>query len=121
MLIALLSSFSFLPAQLLLRSESMQALFQYGWREALQFLAILLPLAAALSAVLMAVAIRCRSFKEAQASSTLVVLGVSLLPLVAIFNQEGDAPWYAWAPALAQHALMTEVLEGRAGSASRSC
>jgi hypothetical protein len=39
-------------------------------REALLFLVVLLPFAAALSAVLMAVAIRCRSFKEAQANST---------------------------------------------------
>ncbi|MEO8278092.1 MAG: ABC transporter permease [Ideonella sp.] len=111
-LIALLSCLSFLPAQLLLRSESLQALFQYGPREALLFIAVLLPFAAALSAVLMAVAIRCRSFKEAQANSSLVMLAVSLLPLVAIFNPDGDARWQSWIPALAQHSLMTRVLKG---------
>jgi sodium transport system permease protein len=112
MLIAVLSCLSFLPAQWLLRSETLQAMFQFGLREALKFLAVLLPFAAALSAVLMAVAIRCKSFKEAQASSTVVILGVSLLPLVTIFNQGGEARWHLWVPALAQYMLMMRTLKG---------
>ena len=48
MLIAVLSCLSFLPAQWLLRSDNLQALFQFGWREAALFLAVLLPFAAAL-------------------------------------------------------------------------
>jgi sodium transport system permease protein len=112
MLIAVLSSLSFIPAQWLLRSETLQAMFQYGWREALLFLAVLLPFAAALSALLMAVAIRCKTFKEAQASSTVVILGISMLPLVTVFNQSGESPWQLWVPALAQHTLMTRVLKG---------
>ena len=112
MLIAVLSCMSFLPAQWLLRSDTLQAMFQFGLHEALMFLAVLLPFAAALSAVLMAVAIRCKTFKEAQASSTVVVLGVSLLPLVTTFNQSGEAPWHLWVPALAQYTLMMRVLKG---------
>lgn len=114
MLIAVLSSFSFLPGQWLLRSESLQALFQYGLREALMFLVLLVPLAAALSALLMAVAIRCKTFKEAQANNTLVILVVSLLPLVTLFNQEGEQPWQLWVPALGQVMLMNRVLKGEA-------
>jgi sodium transport system permease protein len=112
MLIAVLSCMSFLPAQWLLRSDTLQAMFQFGLHEALMFLAVLLPFAAALSALLMAVAIRCKTFKEAQASSTVVVLGVSLLPLVTTFNQSGEAPWHLWVPALAQYTLMMRVLKG---------
>jgi sodium transport system permease protein len=112
MLIAVLSSFSFLPGQWLLRSDTLAAMFQYGPREALLFLAVLLPLAAALSAVLMAVAIRCRSFKEAQASATVVVLAVSLMPLVNVFNLGSESRWSLWVPALAQTTLMTRVLKG---------
>lgn len=112
MLIAVLSCLGFLPAQWLLRSDTLQAMFQFGLREALLFLVVLLPFAAALSAVLMAVAIRCKTFKEAQASSTLVVLGVSLLPLVTTFSQTGEAPWHLWVPALAQYTLMMRVLKG---------
>jgi sodium transport system permease protein len=119
MLIAVLSCFSFLPAQWLLRSDTLQALFQFGLREALLFLVVLLPLAAALSAVLMAVAIRCKSFKEAQANSTVVILFVSLLPLVTIFNFGGEAAWHLWVPALAQNTLMTRVLKGEDFSAAQ--
>jgi sodium transport system permease protein len=114
MLIALLSCLSFLPAQALLRSETLSAMFQFGAREVALFLALLAPLAAALSALMMAIAIRCRSYKEAQANNTVVVLAVSLLPLVGLFNQSGEAPWHLWIPALGQVTLMNRVLKGDA-------
>ena len=112
MLIAVLSCFSFLPGQWLLRSETLAAMFRFGPSEALWFVLLLLPLAGALSAVLMAIAIRCKTFKEAQANATVVVLLVSLLPLVSLFNQEGEAAWHLWVPALAQTTLMGRVLKG---------
>ena len=114
MLIAVLSCLSFLPGQWLLRSEVLASMFRFGVAEALAFIALLLPLAGALAAVLMAISIRCKTFKEAQASVTVVVLAVSMLPLVTIFNQEGDAPWHLWVPALAQVTLMGRVLKGEA-------
>jgi sodium transport system permease protein len=112
MLIAVLSCLSFLPGQWLLRSEALSAMFRFGIGEALAFIGVLTPLAGALAAVLMAVAIRCRTYKEAQANATVVVLAVSLLPLFLIFNQEGAAPWHLWVPALAQSTLMGRVLKG---------
>lgn len=112
MLIALLSCASFLPGQWLLRSDTLAAMFRFGVLEAALFLALLFPLAGALSALLMAIAIRCRSFKEAQANATVLVLAVSLLPLLTLFNQEGEAPWFLWVPALAQITLMGRVLKG---------
>ncbi len=114
MLIAVLSCVSFVPAQGLLRSEALQAMFRFGWGEAVRFIALLLPLAGAFAAVLMAIAIRCKSFKEAQANTTVVVLAVSFLPLVTVFNQEGTAPWHLLVPALAQTTLMGRVLKGEA-------
>lgn len=112
MLIAVLSCFSFLPGQWLLRSETLAAMFQFGPREAGAFLLLLLPLAGLLAAALMAIAIRCKTFKEAQANATVVVLSVSLLPMVSIFSQTGEAPWHLWVPALAQITLMGRVLKG---------
>jgi sodium transport system permease protein len=117
MLIAVLSCFSFLPGQWLLRSDTLAAMFQYGPREAGLFLVVLLPFAAAVSALLMAVAIRCKTFKEAQASTTVVMLGASLLPLINVFSLGGESPWYLWVPALAQNVLMTHVLKGEAFTA----
>ncbi len=113
MLIALLSCLSFLPAQAFLRSETLAALFRFGWREAALFLALLAPLAAALSALMMAIAIGCRSFKEAQANNTVVILAVSLLPMATLFNQGAEARWHLWTPALGQITLMNRVLKGQ--------
>jgi sodium transport system permease protein len=112
MLIAVLSSFSFLPGQWLLRSETLAAMFQYGPQEAGLFVALLVPLAAALSALMMAVAIRCKTFKEAQANNTVIILAMSLLPMVTVFNQSGEQPWHLWLPGLAQITLMSRVLKG---------
>ena len=117
MLIALLSVASFLPAQGLIRSETLRALFIFGPREALAFLALLAPLAAALGALMMAVAIYCKSFKEAQANNTVVMLAASMLPMVSLFKQGAEQPWFLWVPALAQSTLMNRVLRGEALSA----
>ena len=114
MLIAVLACFSFLPGQWLLRSDTLAAMFQYGVHEVLLFLVVLLPFAAAVSALLMAVAIRCKTFKEAQASTTVVMLAASLLPLINVFSLGEESPWYLWVPALAQNLLMTHVLKGEA-------
>jgi sodium transport system permease protein len=111
-LIGALSCLSFLPGQWLLRSELLAAMFHFGLGEAMAFVGVLLPLAGALSALLMAIAIRCRTFKEAQANAAVVLLGTSLLPLMAMFNQEGASPWHLWIPALAQTTLMARVLKG---------
>ena len=112
MAVALLSCASFLPGQWLLRSEMLSAMFQFGLREAGLFLALLGPLAGLLSALLMAVAIRCKSFKEAQAGSAVLLMAASLLPMVTLFNQGAEQPWQLWLPALAQITLMQRVLAG---------
>jgi sodium transport system permease protein len=114
MLIAVLACLSFLPGQWLIRSEALAAIFRFGVGEAAAFVGLLLPLAAALSALLMAIAIRCKTFKEAQANATVVILVVTLLPLVLMFGQEGEKPWHLWLPALAQSMLMARVLKGEA-------
>ena len=111
-LIAVMSALSFFPAQWLIKSESLQAMFQYGPKEALTFIAVLVPFAASLAAVLMAVAIRCKTFKEAQASNTFVILAVSMVPLVSVMNPSGEQPWHLVVPGLAQNLVMTRVLKG---------
>jgi sodium transport system permease protein len=111
-LVAVLACFSFLPGQWLLRSDTLAALFRYGPREAALFVLVLVPFASAVSALLMAVAIGCRSFKEAQARTAVVTLAASLLPLVSVLRLGGDSAADPWLPALAQNVLMTHVLKG---------
>jgi len=112
LLIAVLACVSFIPAQRLLRNESLAALFRFGWVEAAWFIGLLAPLAAALSALMMAIAIRCKTTKEAQANNMVLTLAVSLMPLAGMFNQEGESAWNFWVPAMAQTTLMNRVLKG---------
>ena len=114
MAVALLSSLSFVPAQWLLKSDSLQAMFQFGLGEVAAFWLLQIPLAAGLSAMLMALAIRSKTFKEAQAGSTLIVTVISLMPMVSLLNPGGDAAWYLWVPGLAQNTVMLAVLKGEA-------
>jgi sodium transport system permease protein len=111
LLIAVLSCLSFLPAQSLLRSEALAALFRFGWVEAAWFIGLLAPLAAAVAALMMAIAIRCKTFKEAQANSVALTMAVSMAPLIGMFNQEGESAWNLWVPSLAQTTLMNRVLK----------
>ena len=111
LLIAVLSCLSFLPAQSLLRSESLAALFRFGWVEAAWFIGLLAPLAALIAALMMAVAIRCRTVKEAQANMVVLTMAFTLTPLVGLFTQDGEAPWNLWVPSVAQTTLMDRVLK----------
>ncbi|MEO7106627.1 MAG: ABC transporter permease, partial [Rhodoferax sp.] len=61
---------------------------------------------------LMAMAIRSKTFKEAQAGSAIIVTVVGLAPMVSMLNPGGDAAWYLWVPGLAQNTLMMLVLKG---------
>lgn len=111
LLISVLSCMSFLPAQSMLRSESLAAMFRFGWVEAAWFVALLAPFAAALSALMMAVAIRSRTVKEAQANNVVLTMAVSLSPMLSLFSQEGENAWNLWVPPMAQSALMNRVLK----------
>jgi sodium transport system permease protein len=117
--VALIASVSFIPAQWFLKSDSLQAMFQFGAPEVLAFLLLQIPLAASLGAVLMALAIRSKTFKEAQAGSGLVITLVGLAPLVSMLNPGADAPWYFWVPGLAQNTLMMLILKGESLSAAQ--
>ncbi|MCP5143315.1 MAG: ABC transporter permease [Gammaproteobacteria bacterium] len=110
MLITLLAVGSYLPARLLINSETLRAMFNFGPAEALAFLYFMLPLSAAIGAVLMAIAVRCRTFKEAQANSAIAVFFFSLVPMVEVFNQGAAAPWFVVVPGLGQISLMNRLM-----------
>ena len=97
-------------------------MFQYGLREALLFLVVLLPFAA-----------RAVGAADGGGDPLQDLQGgagerdaswcwrVSLLPLVNVFNLGGEAPWHLWVPALAQNTLMTRVLKGEDFGARARC
>jgi len=110
--VALAAIFSFVPSQLLIRNDELKAMFQFGIGEALRSWLLLLPLSASCAAMLMAMAIRTKTFKEAQASAGLLVSLFGLTPLIALLNPGGEQGWYLWVPGLAQTTLMNMVIKG---------
>lgn len=110
--ISLAAIFSFVPSQWLIRNDQLQALFQFGLGEAVRSWLVLLPLSASAAALLMAIAIRSQSFKEAQASAGLLVTAFGLTPLVPVLNPGGEQSWYLWVPGLAQTTLMNQIIKG---------
>lgn len=114
MAIAAISVSSFFPAKLLIQSEALQAMFRFGPGEAILFLLMLLPLAAAVSAVLMLAAIYGRTYKEAQSRSTVALMAFQLAPMIAILDFSGEKPWHLLVPSLAQQTVMLRVLRGDA-------
>ena len=114
MAIASISVSSFFPAKMLIQSEALQAMFRFGPGEAIMFLLMLLPLAAAVSAVLMLAAIYGRTYKEAQSRATVALLAFQMAPMISIMDFSGEKPWHLLVPSLAQQTVMLRVLRGDA-------
>lgn len=112
MLVVFLTVLSFFPSQWLIRNEALRAEFQFGLLDALRFLLILLPLAAGLSAIQVAIALTCNSFKEAQVRNQIFSMAVSMAPVLLMFNTGREPAWFQWAPVVAQNLMMNHVLKG---------
>jgi sodium transport system permease protein len=88
--------------------------FLFGARELAWFLVVLVPLIALLPAVMLYMGARSRTFKEAQASVSLVIFVVSIIPVLQLVQQRKDPDWIAWVPVSGQFALLAQVLRGEA-------
>lgn len=111
-LIVLLTVASFFPAQSVIANEALRAEFQFGVKDALAFLMILIPLAAALSAMQVALSLTCKTFKEAQVRNQLLSLVVSFMPMFFLVNPGKEPPWLGWVPVMAQTQMMNQILKG---------
>lgn len=114
MLVALLTVLSFFPSQWLIRNDALKAEFQFGVSDALGFLLILLPLAASISALQVALSLTCKSFKEAQVRNQILSMLISMAPMMLMFNTGREPAWFVWAPSIAQSLMMNHVLKGEA-------
>lgn len=111
-LVVILTVLSFFPSQWLIRSDALRAEFQFGVKDALKFLIVLLPLAASLSAMQVAISLTCKSFKEAQVRNQMFSLVVTMVPFMLTVNPGKEPKWFEWTPVLAQNLMMNQVLKG---------
>jgi len=86
--------------------------FLFSARELAWFLVVLLPLIAMLPAVMLFMGARSRTFKEAQASVSLVIFLVSIIPVIQLVQQKKDPDWLVWIPVSGQFSLLGQVLRG---------
>ncbi len=114
MLVALLTVLSFFPSQWLVRNDALRAEFQFGAHDAVRFLLVLLPLAAAISALQVAISLTCKSFKEAQVRNQILSMLISMAPMMLMFNTGREPVWFQWVPSIAQSLMMNNVLKGEA-------
>lgn len=112
LLIVLLTVASFFPAQSLIANDALRAEFQFGLKDAVAFLMILIPLAAALSAIQVALSLTCKTFKEAQVRNQIISLVVTFMPMFFILNPGKEPPWLGWVPVMAQTQMMNQILKG---------
>ena len=86
--------------------------FLFSVRELAWFLVVLAPLVALLPAIMLFMGARGRTFKEAQASVSLVIFVVSVIPVVQLVQEKKEPDWIFWVPISGQFSLLSQVLRG---------
>ena len=110
--VVLLTIASFFPSQWLIKNDTLRAEFQFGFKDAMFFLMILIPLAASVAAMQIAVALDCKSYKEAQVRNQIVSMFIPFVSLIPIMFPGREPAWFRWIPVLAQNQMMNQVLRG---------
>ncbi|MDR2245007.1 MAG: ABC transporter permease [Burkholderiales bacterium] len=88
--------------------------FLFGLAEVGRFSIALLPIALLLPALHFYVGIRGRSVREAQASTSVLLLLFALLPIAQMLLQQREPGWIAAVPVAGHYTLLTQALRGEA-------
>lgn len=88
--------------------------FLFGALELGRFLIVLFPLTLLMSAVLLYIGARGRTFKEAQANVSLVMFVVTVAPIVQMMMQAREPAWLPLVPISGQYTLLSRALRGEA-------
>ncbi|MGL4231274.1 MAG: ABC transporter permease [Casimicrobium sp.] len=84
--------------------------FSFGFREFAGFMAVLIPFAFMVPAILLAIGAQGKTAKEAQSSLSMGVSLVGLLPVISMFRQTQPPWWDALVPVNGQYATLSKVL-----------
>lgn len=103
----------FIPTQAMIQSDSLRAMFNYGWHEVLISMILLVPLTGLFAATLMAVGYHASTTRQAQANATSLMLLVAFVPMLVHLNSEGS-DWHIWVPVISQHIHILDMLKGNA-------
>jgi sodium transport system permease protein len=84
--------------------------FNFGAQEFAGFMAVLIPFAFMVPAILLAMGAAGKTAKEAQSSLSMGASLVGMLPLISFFRQTQPPWWDAWVPVNGQYATLSKVL-----------
>ncbi len=112
MLIVVMTVLSFYPSRMLIGNETLKAEFQFSLTDGGYFLLVLLPLAAAMSAIQLAIATDSKSFKEGQARSTIITTFIPFTSFIPMLFPGKEPVWFSWVPLISHNQLMNQVLRG---------
>lgn len=101
----------FVPAQAMIESDTLRAMFNYGWHEVCVCITLLLPLVGLFAAMIMTIGYRANTTRQAQANATSLMLLTAFVPMLVNLNTEG-ADWHTWTPVIAQHIHILDMLKG---------
>lgn len=76
------------------------------------FMLVLVPLVMLMPAAMLYIGARGRTFKEAQATVSLLFTLLAIIPLLPMFLQKKDPPWLTWIPVSGQYSLLSRALRG---------
>jgi sodium transport system permease protein len=88
--------------------------FLFGMTELARFVGVLLPIIALVPAILLWVGTRGRTYKEAQANVSVLMLVVAIVPFFQLFLQRREPDWIALVPISGQYSLLNRALRGEA-------
>ena len=86
--------------------------FDLPWSVVGALLAVLLPLALAVPAIQMFIAMFCRSYKEGQTYLSLLLFAPMIPGFLFAFDAVAASPWMTWTPLLSQQLAVAALIEG---------
>jgi sodium transport system permease protein len=113
-LVSFLTLSGFCAAALLYAQKKLEALGGFGVIELVQFIAIMIPLAAMTSALQVLICTYGRSYREAQTYVSYLFTLVSFVPLLAMFSGLKDAAWQRLVPVLGPQMALSRIIRGDA-------
>ena len=94
------------------RIRALHIPFDLPWSVVGALLAVLLPLALAVPAIQMFIAMFCRSYKEGQTYLSLLLFAPMIPGFLFAFDAVAASPWMTWTPLLSQQLAVAALIEG---------
>jgi len=112
--VAALTLSGFVLAAVAYAQRKKAALAAFGAAELVQFLVVIVPFSAMISAVQLLICAYGRTYREAQTYLSFMFSAVTMVPMIVLFSGLKDAFWQLAVPVLGQQTLLSRIMRGDA-------